>query len=67
MNVLLAIVASIVVVSGLFAALFVWFEVLNHRFHGTAEDFPIQSNSLPDDSTPGLLGDQLRTMMAERR
>ena len=63
---LLLIAFSIAVGAGLFGGLYVWFEVLGHRFHGATTDLPIQTTSLPDGSTGGLLGDRLRAVIAKR-
>ncbi len=66
MNTLLIVALSIALVSGLFAALYVWFEVLGHRFHGATTDVSATTTSLPDASSGGLLGDRLRAIVAER-
>lgn len=66
MNSVLLIVVSIAVVSAIFAALYVWFEVLGHRFHGATTDRPADSAAMTDGSTEGLLGERLRTIFAER-
>lgn len=65
-NNVVAIVVSIAVVTGVFGALYVWFGVLQHHFHGAAADLPIRTTSLlPDGSTGGLLGDRLRAIIAK--
>ena len=66
MDTVLLIALSIAVVTGLFAALYVWFEVLGHRFHGATTDLPAEATPFQDASSGGLLGDRLRAMVAER-
>ena len=65
MNTLLIVALSIAVVLGLFAAIYVWFEVLGHRFHGATTDVSAATTSTPDVSS-GRLGDRLRAIVAER-
>ena len=52
--------------AGVFMSLYLWFVVAGHRFHGAADDLPINTASLLDGSYGGLVGDRLREARAGR-